>query len=368
MHYDIRYVIHQLFVSLPMPAYRFLSRFCCALALVLNLPMAAQAQQPAAGTQADTLPLADVHFHLMWFMTPQELKERMEQHHVRWVVGAGAIEGLTGVESFARDLEARKLLGNRYLPSVGWMSIRRADADVGLARLYTDETSPQREALLKLLDEQLSSGQQAVFSELHPNALTSTTIRQLLRRLPTDAPLFRELYKLSIKHKVPLPLHMQWHPESVEQLGRLLASDREGVVLLSHCGKDSQAGEIRVFFEQHPNVLCDLGFRSPPQAAAESGKDPARTIYWGESFFSKPGIKPEWAKLIEDYPDRFMVAVDDVHRWSTYDEVIKVIRTGLLAQLRPETAEKVAYKNAVRVFRLQEPPAVQAPSAAPAGG
>jgi hypothetical protein len=327
--------------------------------------MTARTQQPGAGPQAENLPLADVHFHLMWFMTPQELKERMEKNNVRWVVSAGAIEGMTGTESFERDLEARKLLGHRYLPSVGWMSIRRADAEIGLNRLYTDETSPQREALLKLLDGQLSSGQQAVFAELHPNALTSTTIRQLLRRLPTDAPLFRELYKLSIKHKVPLPMHMQWHPESVEQLGQLLASDREGVVLLSHCGKDSQAEQIRVFFEKHSNVLCDLGFRSPPQAAMESGQDPARTIYWGAGLFSKPGIKPEWARLIEDYPDRFMVAVDDVHRWSTYDEVVKVIRTGLLAQLRPETAEKVAYRNAVRVFRLQASEPAQAQVASP---
>ncbi len=330
------------------------------LVFCLFLSLTSRAQQTAVGMSAETLPLADVHFHLMWFMTPQELKERMDKNNVRWVVGAGAIEGMTGVESFARDLEARQLLGHRYLPSVGWMSIRRADAEVGVNRLYTDETSPQREALLKLLDEQLSSGQQAVFAELHPNALTSTTIRQLLRRLPTDAPLFRELYKLAIKHQVPLPLHMQWHPESVDQLGRLLESDRQGVVLLSHCGKDSQAEQIRVFFEKHPNVLCDLGFRSPPQAAMESTQDPARTIYWGEGMFRKAGIKAEWAKLIEDYPDRFMVAVDDVHRWSTYDEVIKVIRTGLLAQLRPETAERVAYRNAVRVFRLKEPEQAQA--------
>jgi hypothetical protein len=349
-----------------MPPRRNLGYLIRLLSLALSLPLAAQTQQPVAGAQADTLPLADVHFHLMWFMTPLELKERMEKHNVRWVVSAGAIEGMTGVESFARDLEARKLLGNQFLPSVGWMSIRRADVEVGVNRLYTDETSPQRDALLKLLDEQLSSGQQAVFSELHPNALTSTTIRQLLRRLPTDAPLFRELYKLSIKHKVPLPMHMQWHPESVEQLARLLESDREGVVLLSHCGKDSQAEQIRIFFERHPNVLCDLGFRSPPQSAMESGQDPARTIYWGAGLFSKAGIKPEWARLIEDYPDRFMVAVDDVHRWSTYDEVIKVMRTGLLAQLRPETAEKVAYRNAVRVFRLKDPEAAQAQAVAPA--
>jgi len=325
------------------------------------------AKEPRSGSHADSLPLADAHFHLMWFMTPQEVKERMEKHNIRWIVGAGAIEGLTGVESFQRDLDARSFLGKNYRPAVGWMSIRRADAEVGVNRLYTDEVNPQREALLKLLDQQLGSGQQAVFAELHPNALTSTTIRQLARRLPTDAPLFRELYKLAIKYDIPLPLHMQWHPESVEQLERLIQTDPRGVILLSHCGKDTKADDIRAFFAKHPNVLCDLSFRSPPQGAAEGARDPARTIYWPPSVFSKAGIKPEWAQLIEDYPDRFLVATDDVHRWSVFDEVILGIRQGLLANLKPETAAKVAYQNAVRVFKfdLDAPAEASAPAVVP---
>jgi len=301
---------------------------------------------------ARELPLADVHFHLMWFMSPEELKERMEKHNVRWVVGVGAIEGLTGKESFARDLEAKRLLGERYLPSVGWMSIRRADSDEGGARIYTDPVNPRRDALLKLLDEQLSTEPQAVFGELHPNAESSSAIADLRRRLPTDAPLFVELYKLSIKHKRPLPLHMQWHPDSVERLGKLLQSDRQGMVVLAHCGKDTEAKQIREFFQKHPNVFCDLSYRSLPQTSREGMRDPARTIYWGNGMFMTAGAKPEWIKLIEDFPDRFMVGVDDVPTWGTYDDVVESIRTGLLPQLKPETAEKVANKNAVRVFRL----------------
>lgn len=44
--------------------------------------------------------------------------------------------------------------------------------------------------------------------------------------------------------------------------------------------------------------------------------------------------------------------MDDVQRWGVYDDVVASIRSGLLAFLKPETAEKVAYRNAVRVFGL----------------
>lgn len=307
---------------------------------------------PESAKLARELPLADVHFHLMWFMSPEELKARMDKNNVRWAVGVGAIEGLTGKESFERDLEAKRLLGERYMPAVGWMSIRRADSDEGAALIYTDQVNPRRDALLKLLDEQLSAEPQAVLGELHPNAESSSTIVQLRRRLPTDAPLFVELYRLATKHRRPLPLHMQWHPDSVDRLGKLLQSDRQGMVLLAHCGKDTEAIQIREFFKMYPNVFCDLSFRSLPQTIQEGSRDPARTIYWGDGMFRTAGAKQDWIQLIEDFPDRFMVGVDDVHSWGIYDDVIESIRTGLLPQLKPETAEKVAYKNAVRVFRL----------------
>jgi len=160
------------------------------------------------------------------------------------------------------------------------------------------------------------------------------------------------LYRLSIKYAFPLPMHMQWHPESVEQLSALLKSDPRGVVLLSHCGKDTKPDQIRAFFESHANVLCDLGYRSLPQTASENTTEPDRTIYWGDGLFRKAGAKPEWLKLIEDYPDRFMLAVDDMPRSAIYDDIIQSIRTGLLPNLTNATAEKVAYKNALRVFRF----------------
>jgi adenine deaminase len=66
-------------------------------------------------------------------------------------------------------------------------------------------------------------------------------------------------------------------------------------------------------------------------------------------------MKDDWRQLIEDHPDRFMVAIDDVGTWDIYDQTVIAIRQGVLAKLSPATAEKVAYKNAVRIFRLKDP-------------
>ena len=43
----------------------------------------------------------------------------------------------------------------------------------------------------------------------------------------------------------------------------------------------------------------------------------------------------------------------DIKDDTTYDKAIKVVRTGLLSHLRPETARKVAHENAQRLFDLK---------------
>jgi hypothetical protein len=104
------------------------------------------------------------------------------------------------------------------------------------------------------------------------------------------------------------------------------------------------AEQVRPFLRTYGNVYRDLSFRSTPQ---ENGRFPERII------FTRTSLDPAWRALIEEFPDRFMVGVDDVHSWGEYDQVIDSIRFGLLARLSPATAEKVASQNGVRLFRLK---------------
>lgn len=320
----------------------------CGTALLAALSCACAIAQPAS------LPIADAHFHLMPFMTPVELKSRMDKNGIAWTVSTGAI-GIPGVASpTQRDGAVRDLLGDRFLEGVGGREMYQAERSEGTA-YYTAADNATRTQILQAVDRELAVRPRSI-AETYPNAETSSADPLRRRRVPTDSPFFQGLLEVAARHGVPVPMHMQWNPESVEQLARLLASQPKALVVLSHCGKDSQAAQIRAFFERVPNVVCDLSFRSLPQAAAESRQDPARLVFWPESMFQKAGMKSEWKQLVEDFPDRFMVGIDDVHSWDDYDRVASAIRTGLLAQLTPAAAEQVAWRNAVRIFRLQGAP------------
>lgn len=310
---------------------------------------AAYAQSPAPA--APDLPIADAHFHLMPFMTPQDLHAHMDKGNVKWTVSATAI-GNASVSPWQRDSAVKQELGPRFMPATGGREFYAGEKTHGTA-FYSTPAHAARQAAFATMDDLLRPGGVAI-AETLPNAETSSADPLRRRRVPTDSPFFIELMEMAIRNQVPLPMHMEWHPESVAELGRLLDRYPKGVVLLSHCGKTSTAEGVRPMLEKYPNLYCDLSFRSPPQATAESQKDPNRTIFWPESIFRKPGINADWKRLIEDFPDRFMVGIDDVHSWGEYDEVVVAIRSGVLAQLSQATAQKVAWRNAVRLFKLPD--------------
>jgi len=316
-----------------------------ALALVAAPVARAQEAHPAA-----TVPIADVHFHFMLFMTPAELRERMDRHNIRWTISAGAIGAPSHGNPIARDRVVSEYLGGRYIPAAGNFESRSAELRIG-ARFYTDEPSPEREDALRRIRDQMAA-QPRVFSETFPNAETSSEDLVRRRRVATDGPYFQALMAIGIQQGRPVPMHMQFNPESVAQLSQLLTDHPQGQVLLSHCGKDTRAAQVRAMMDKHPNLFCDLSYRGAPLATNESQRDPNRLIFWGPGFLNSAGMKGDWRQLIEDHPDRFMVGIDDVHTWQIYDDTVAAIRQGVLAQLTPATAEKVAWRNAVRLFRL----------------
>ncbi len=65
-------------------------------------------------------------------------------------------------------------------------------------------------------------------------------------------------------------------------------------------------------------------------------------------------LLPEWRGLIEDWPDRFVVAVDtfSTNRWRSYGEVVGTIRSWVDA-LPPELSQRLLSGNAEALFRLQ---------------
>ena len=63
------------------------------------------------------------------------------------------------------------------------------------------------------------------------------------------------------------------------------------------------------------------------------------------------GLEPDWARVIFDFQDRLMVGSDTWvnSQWENYDAIIQSNRVWL-AKLPRDVAEKIAYRNAERVF------------------
>lgn len=62
-------------------------------------------------------------------------------------------------------------------------------------------------------------------------------------------------------------------------------------------------------------------------------------------------INPEWQKLFQNFPDRFIVGTDtwESSRWNDVDVLARMAQAWL-AKLPPDIAQRIAYKNAERLI------------------
>jgi hypothetical protein len=126
--------------------------------------------------------------------------------------------------------------------------------------------------------------------------------------------------------------------------------------LYLHAHADDDALEI--LFRHNPKarvIWAHTGFGTPPE------KVEALLLrypnLWGELSYRDGITGPDgrlseaWRRLFERYPERFLVGSDTWtnSRWQDYDAIIAGYRAWL-AQLPRDAAEKIAFRNAERLF------------------
>jgi len=153
-----------------------------------------------------------------------------------------------------------------------------------------------------------------VIGEIHVNARTSSPEAITQFKTKSDSPTLKALFNLAAKYKRPLNIHAQRDSDTAQDVERLAESNRSGLLILSHCGSFADPSEIRGVFERNANVSCDLSYRSAP---------PMRGRSVGQSVFDDLSILGAWKKLIEDYPDRFVVGTDIRQSWEEYESIIR---------------------------------------------
>ena len=286
------------------------------------------------------LAIADLHLHPSLDLSPSEVKKWMDENGVRWA-GAGVRRGDA---STWRDYS--KELGNRFVAFAGQAELNRAYFEGGVAGME-DAKNPIVSVLLTQVEEDLKAGRIQGVGEIFVNNSNSSANPAFRRKVRADAPSIRHLYQVVAKYGAFLTFHMEAESDNIVEMERLLASDRKGRILWNHCGVNSTADQVRPLLARHANLFCELSFRHPPALEDRMARrQPRRKI------FGSRGPDADWLKLIEDFPDRFLIGTD-VESPFGYGEAIRVVRNGLLPYLLPSTTRKVAYENAQRLFGLK---------------
>ncbi len=148
-----------------------------------------------------------------------------------------------------------------------------------------------------------------------------------------------------------------YSPENLEtpEMARYLdIIGKQGLVLQPH----ADAAVVRALFAKMPNLKilwAHAGFSEPASVVGTMlDKYPnlwTEMSYRAGDVIGRDGLDGEWKALLIRHAGRFMIGSDTwmVDRWREYAGLIGEHRTWL-ELLPPDVAEKIAYKNAERMF------------------
>ena len=252
---------------------------------------------PLAAVAAD-LPIFDAHLHYShdaWDSVPpaQAIAMLRKAGVKRALVSSSGDDGQQRLAAEAPDLIIPEL--RPY----------RSRADTG--SWFRDDTVPP------YLEDRLAKFKYAGIGEFH------------LYGENADLPVPRRLVQLAKQHG--LFLHAHSDSDAVERLFRQWPEAR---ILWAHSGFE-RPDRVREMLRKHKNLWADLAFRTDE---AQGGK-----------------VDPEWRKAFLEFPDRFLLGTDTYvpERWHYVPEHAVWAR-GWLADLPPDVAERIAWRNGEDLF------------------
>jgi len=291
-----------------------LSRACAVLLLALLFGIAVPAARSALAQAPYRGPLIDAHSHLPNLQVLDAYVEAMKRHNVARVL----LLGVGGVQQ--QDVEWIAAAAKRYPDRI----IQAAPVP--------DPLSP---AQAGKLDTLLASGKYRAAGEVH--------LRQVSRKIErkADAPIFGQVLEVAAKHGVPVVIHAELTVEAAGGLEAALQKHPKTTIVLAH-GGSAEPAVLERLLGKNANLMVDLSgmhYLRTPKLASETGP-----------------LAPAWKTLIEKMPDRFLVGIDvwapRLFEPATLDRLMGWTRR-ILGELPPEVADKVAYKNAARLFKVE---------------
>jgi len=267
-----------------------------------------------AGAADYTGPIVDAHSHLPNATAIDAYVAAMKRHNIVKVV-------LLGVGGLQKDDTVWLTAASRKYPD-------RVMAGLPLA-------DPTSESAASQLELQLARTKPRVIGEVHMRQVG----RRLIDRDPNN-PVFGKILDAAGKAEAPIVIHYELTDGAETALHRALAGHRKSTIVLAH-GGEGPPGRLDRLLLRNPNLFVDLSgmhFQRTPALASETGP-----------------LDPGWRALIEKMPDRFMIGVDvwaaRLFEPGMLDRLLVWTRR-ILGELKPDVAERVAHRNAVKLYRL----------------
>jgi len=145
-----------------------------------------------------------------------------------------------------------------------------------------------------------------------------------------NRPLLKEVARMALERDIPIHLHSG--PGPVDLMFELKP---DLTVIWAHTGLGESAATVWDTMSRHPNLWADTSLRE-----------------W--SIMGGDAIEPEWLRILTTFQDRMMVGSDTWvnGQWENYEGIIRDHRR-YLNLLSREIAEKIAYRNAERLFGVK---------------
>jgi hypothetical protein len=249
---------------------------------------------------ADTLPIFDAHIHLSADAaaqyTPEQVIEILDRAGIeRALVSSSPNDGTRALyEKYPSRIVPEVRPYFRRGETGSWHS----NADV-----------------IALVESELKRGIYRGIGEFH------------LYTGQADTPVVRRMVQLAVERSIPLHAH-----SDEGAIRELFAIDPKAKILWAHAGMSTGPDTIRAMLEKYPTLWVELSLRSGD--VAPIGR-----------------LSAAWRELFLRYPDRFVVGTDTwmPSRWEDVESENRIVRAWL-AQLPPEVAEKIAFRNAARLY------------------
>jgi len=273
-----------------------------ALAGALLFTSVALADDQPIGADITDVPIFDAHVHYKepaWIPYPVEkVMELMD--------GNGVAMGLVSSTPDEGTIKLWQYAPNRIVPEL---------------RPYHDDAGSSNWTSVAGMKEYL---QQRL--ELHPHeGIGEFHIRS---QAMWNEPLMRDIIAMAKARDIPLHIH-----SGTEAIRWVYQLDPSVKIIWAHAGLGEPPSAIHALMREFPELYADTSLRE--YAILGDNQD----------------LEPQWQQIIFDFQDRLMIGSDTWvnSQWDHYSAIIESNRRWL-SKLPRDVAEKIAYKNAEKLF------------------